>query len=126
MTKQLTAATSQQTLDALRAEIRAEEEAKAVSHQVAVTAVAAACAKEEARLDSLAAIEQQAAAAKLAMIEVHRFLSMTTAVVVLNNLRYNTILDTITAFVPKSSCPHVISPLFPSAVDCQCNHCLCP
>ena len=45
--------TSPRAMTALRANIRAEEEARAVAHQVAVRAVAAACAQEEARLAAL-------------------------------------------------------------------------
>ena len=51
----LQAVTAQESVAALRAEIRAEEEARAVAHQVAVRAVAAACAQEEARLAALTA-----------------------------------------------------------------------
>ena len=49
----LHAATSPRTVAAMRATIKAEEEARAVAHQVAVRAVAAACAREEARLAAL-------------------------------------------------------------------------
>ena len=49
----LQAATSPRAVAAMRAVIRAEEEARAVAHQVAVRAVAAACAQEEARLAAL-------------------------------------------------------------------------
>ena len=49
----LQAATSPKAQAALRAEIRAEEEARAAAHQVAVRAVAAACAQQEARLAAL-------------------------------------------------------------------------
>ena len=49
----LQVATSPEAMATLRAEIRAEEEARAVAHQVAVRAVAAACAQEEARLAAL-------------------------------------------------------------------------
>ena len=46
----LQVATSPEAVATLRDNIRAEEEARAVAHQVAVRAVAAACAQEEARL----------------------------------------------------------------------------
>ena len=49
----LQTATSPRAVAALRAKIRAEEEARAVAHQVAVRAVAAACAQEEDRLAAL-------------------------------------------------------------------------
>ena len=50
LASRLRAATSPEAVATLRAQVRLEEEKKAVAHQETKTAMAAACAKEDARL----------------------------------------------------------------------------